>query len=160
MYDKATRRFAVLVVAMYLTSVLGLSVVTATLNTTGSSQVVAGQQKSPAPDTHTSPKRDTIVSTKPWYVRAQARIWFHQNIDGYHAEWKCIDNIIHKESRWIPNLYNTQGSGAYGLGQVKNSAPYTKNKPLKQFKVAIKYAIHKYGTLCNAWHAWQRQGWY
>ena len=158
MYDKATRRFSVLVVAMYLTSVLGLSVVTATSETPAGSQVAEAPRGSASRTTNSTPKRDTIVSTKPWYVRAEAKRWFHQNIDGYHAEWKCIDNIIHKESRWIPNLHNTQGSGAYGLGQVKNSAPYTKNKPLKQFKTAVKYAIGRYGTLCNAWDAWQRQG--
>ena len=42
----------------------------------------------------------------------------------------------------------------------KEDFPTFLNKPLKQFKIAIKYAIHRYGTLCNAWDAWQRQGWY
>jgi len=159
MHNNATRRFATLILTMYLTYALGLSVVTTTLKQPAGSQVVAGQKESPASTKHSTPKRDTIVSESD-YVRAQARIWFHQNIDGYHAEWICIDEIIHRESRWIPNLWNTQGSEAYGLGQVKGSYHYTHGRPIKQFKVAIKYAIHKYGTMCKALAAHDRQGWY
>lgn len=160
MSNDSTRRYFVLVLAMYLTYLLGLSVVTATYETSVGSQVVEALPDSASSTQHSTPKRDTIVSTKPWYVRAEAKRWYHQNIDGYHAEWKCIDEIIHRESRWIPNLYNTQGSGAYGLGQVKGSDRYTKNKPLAQFKTALRYAIHKYGTLCNALEAHNKQGWY
>jgi hypothetical protein len=95
---------------------------------------------------------------KPSTVRDQAKLWMLQRI--HLEEWQCMDKIIHAESRWIPNLWNSQGSSAYGLGQVKGSHKYTADKPMKQFKVAVKYAIYRYGTLCRAWQAHQSQGWY
>lgn len=159
MFDKPTRRYFMLIFAIYLTALLGLSVVTATPKQSLGSQVAEGPEGSPSSSPHTTPKQDTIVSESD-YVRAQARIWFHQNIDGYHKEWVCIDEIIHRESRWIPDLWNSQGSSAYGLGQLKESYPYTHGRPIKQFKAAIKYAIHRYGTLCNALHHHDQHGWY
>ena len=98
------------------------------------------------------------VDNSPAYVRKQAKLWFLQR--EHLDEWQCIDEIIYRESRWIPNLWNSSGSSAYGLGQVKESYPYTKNKPMKQFIRAIKYAIYRYGTLCNALEVHNRQGWY
>jgi len=159
MFDNATRRYFTLTFAIYLTLLLGLSVVTATPETPLGSQVAEGPESSPSSTHNSTPKRDTIVSESE-LVRANARIWFHQNIDGYHNEWLCIDEIIHRESRWIPNLWNSQGSTAYGLGQVKGSHSYTHNKPLKQFKVAMKYTIHKYGTPCKALAHHDQHGWY
>ena len=159
MFDKPTRRYFTLTFAIYLTLLLGLSVVTATPKQSLGSQVAEGPKGSPSSSPHTTPKRDTIVSESD-YVRAQARIWFHQNIDGYHKEWVCIDEIIYRESRWIPNLYNTQGSGAYGLGQLKGSDKWTANKPLKQFKAAIKYGVGRYGTLCAGLDFHNQHGWW
>lgn len=169
MFDKATRQYFTLIFAIYLTALLGLSVVTATMKTPLGNQVAEAPQDSASRTTNSTPKRDTIVpkkiaplgyKTDPEYVRSQARIWFHTHIDGYHEEWVCIDEIIHRESRWIPNLHNSQGSTAYGLGQVKDSHHYTKNKPILQFKVAIRYAIHKYGTMCAALQHHDEHGWY
>ena len=100
------------------------------------------------------------VDNSPKYVdniRLQAKLWFLQR--EHLDEWKCIDEIIYRESRWTVNAQNPTTS-AFGLGQVKNSKPYTYNKPMKQFIRAIKYAIYRYGTLCNALEAHNRQGWY
>jgi len=159
MYDKPTRRFAMLSLTMYLTLVIGLSLALITHEPQRKSEPEGNSSQ--LVTTNSTPKRYPIALIQdPEYVRSQARIWFHQNIDGYHEEWLCIDEIIYRESRWIPNLYNTQGSGAYGLGQVKGSDKYTKNKPLLQFKVALRYAIHRYGTPCAALKEHNKQGWY
>lgn len=98
------------------------------------------------------------VDNSPAYVRKQAKLWFLQR--EHLDEWKCIDEIIYRESRWIHSIWNSSGSSAYGLGQLKNSYKWTKNKPLKQFKKATLYAIYRYGTLCNALEAHNKQGWY
>ena len=160
MFDKATRRYFTLIFAIYLTALLGLSVVTATKQESLGSQVAEGPEGSPSSSPHTTPKRDTIVSENitPSTIRDQARIWFYKR--GYPLEWKCIDQVIWRESRWIPNQWNSQGSTAYGLGQVKGSHSYTANKPMKQFKVAVRYAIHKHGTLCKALKHHDTHGWY
>lgn len=161
MYDKPTRRFGVLILTMYLTAVIGFSAVTE--NQASEIKNRGGGKPegySLQLGTNPTPKRHSITKNQldPEYVRSQARIWFLQR--EHLDEWKCIDTIIHRESRWIPNLWNSQGSSAYGLGQVKNSYKYTKNKPLAQFKRAVLYAIYRYGTLCNALKAHNKQGWY
>ena len=97
---------------------------------------------------------------KPPTARDIAKTWFLTEVDGYYDEWKCMDKIIYAESRWVPNLWNSQGSSAYGLGQVKGSYDYTADNPLKQFKVAVKYVIHRYGTPCAGWSFHQKMGWY
>jgi hypothetical protein len=104
----------------------------------------------------------TVVAEEgiPPTIRDIAKTWFLIEVDGYYDEWKCMDKIIYAESRWIPDLWNSQGSEAYGLGQVKGSYDYTAGKPLKQFKVAVKYVIARYGTPCKGWSFHQKMGWY
>lgn len=157
MYDKPTRRFGVLILTMYLTLVIGLSLALITHEPQRKSEPAGNSSQ--LVTTNSPPKRYPITLLQnPEYVRSQARIWFLQR--EHLDEWKCIDTIIHRESRWIPNLWNSQGSSAYGLGQVKESYPYTHNKPLKQFIRAVKYAKARYGTMCAAKRAHDRQGWY
>ena len=156
MYDKATRRYFTLIFAIYLTLSLGLSAVTESQAQQERLQIggkPAGYSLQPA--TTPTPKRHPIVP-----IKKQARLWMLEKIDAPLSEWLCAKEIIHRESRWIPNLRNSQGSTAYGLGQVKGSEKYTKNKPLKQFKVAIRYMIHKHQTPCNSLDFHDEHGWY
>lgn len=107
----------------------------------------------------THDNRQPVPTVKePLTIRQKAKAWTLQRTG--KREWKCADNIIERESRWIPNLWNSQGSSAYGLGQLKESYKWTKNKPMKQYIKAIKYMIYRYDTMCNAWKFWQRNGWY
>lgn len=161
MHNQATRRFFTLITLTYLTLVIGLSAVTESQAQQQSIQIGGKPEGySLQLGTNPTPKRHSITKNQlhPEYVRSQARIWFLQR--EHLDEWECIDEIIHRESRWIPNLWNSQGSSAYGLGQVKESYPYTHNKPMKQFIRAVKYAIYRYGTMCAALDAHNRQGWY
>lgn len=160
MFDKPTRRYFTLTFAIYLTLLLGLSVVTATMKTPVGNQVAEAPKGSASLTTNSTPKQDTIVSEKgtPPTIRKHAKTWFLKRSG--MREWGCISGIIYRESRWIPNLWNSQGSEAYGLGQVKGSHKYTANKPMKQFKVAVKYAITRYGTLCKAKQFHDQNGWY
>ena len=152
-----TRRFAMLSLTMCLTLVIGLSLALITHEPQRKSEPEGNSSQ--LVTTNTPPKRYPITLIQdPEYVRSQARIWFLQR--EHLNEWLCIDEIIYRESRWIPNLHNTQGSGAYGLGQVKGSYHYTHGRALKQFITAVKYAIHRYGTMCAALDAHNRQGWY
>lgn len=103
-------------------------------------------------------------------IRKRAKLWTLQRI--HLAQWRCIDTIIYRESRWIPSLFNTQSNTnehsteqqqhetAYGLGQVKGSYKYTKNKPMKQYKRAVKYMIARYDTFCRAKAHHDKWGWY
>jgi hypothetical protein len=87
-----------------------------------------------------------------------AKYWIKDR--GHLEDWKYIDYIIYKESRWIHSLWNSQGSSAYGLGQLKGSYEWTKNKPMKQFKKAIAYMLYRYGTFEEAYIFHKKNGWY
>jgi hypothetical protein len=71
-------------------------------------------------------------------------------------QYACLDSIIQGESRWRPYVWNTKGSGAFGLGQAKPAskmAPYGDDymtSPLTQVKFVIGYTAKKYGSACNA----------
>ena len=102
--------------------------------------------------------RKSVDNSKELSIRAKAKLWITNR--GHLEDWKYIDYIIHKESRWIPNLWNQQGSTAYGLGQLKNSYKWTKNKPMKQFVKAIKYMLYRYDTFERAYKHHKAKGWY
>lgn len=159
MYDKSTRRYFTLIFAIYLTALLGLSVVTATLENTKSVQVAAEPKGSSAPNHTTPPKRDAYTHEKatPPTIRDIAKTWFLKR--SHLEEWVCIDKLIYRESRWTVNAQNPH-STAFGLGQVKGSRQYTYDKPMKQFKLAVRVAIHKHGTLCRALNHSIKHGWY
>lgn len=149
-----TRRKITLIFAIGLTMLLGLGVAQSPQNTT-TGGAPAGY--SAQTTTTQTPRRDAYTQKK-MDVRQRAKRWLLQRI--HIEEWRCIDEVIWRESRWIPNLWNSQGSNAYGLGQIKGSYDYTKNKPMKQFKVAVRIGIYKHGTLCGMLDHHNKYGWW
>ena len=81
-----------------------------------------------------------------------AIVWDEQQI-------KAFKKIIWLESRWQPTAYNP-ATNAYGLGQLVDSKPYTKDNPYKQIFAAAKYIWHRYGTPTKALAHHERYGWY
>lgn len=160
---QSNKTFVVCVALTFMIYLLGLNAVITTTPQVQSIQVVGESEgKEFALDQTHKPHGDTPMSPQEQARAAKklARTWMLKKIDAPHKEWICAKEIVHRESRWIPNLWNSQGSEAYGLGQVKGSFKYTKNKPLKQFKVAIKYMIHKHQTPCFALAFHDSNGWY
>lgn len=102
--------------------------------------------------------RNPVDNSKKLSIRQKAKLWITNR--GHLEDWKYIDYIIHAESRWIPNLWNKQGSSAYGLGQLKNSYKWTKNQPMKQFIKAIRYMLYRYETFERAYNHHKAKGWY
>lgn len=154
----------------HLTSLLGSLMLIATITLMGF-VTEAGQSKSPAlhpslASSHTYAQKKVYPPiklpphTKKAVLQQKAWLWL-KNRGVPKKQWVCLKKVIHLESRWIPNLWNSQGSDAYGLGQVKGSYHYTKNKPMKQFKVAVRYALHKYEqSFCKALQHHYAHGWY
>lgn len=142
----------------HLTRLIGFVLLAAVITITG----ILADAKHPgsvSPTTQTPEAGMSIVKkSPPLSLKQKAKKWMLARTD--KKEWLCIKKIVHRESRWIPNLWNAQGSDAYGLGQVKGSYHYTKNKPFKQFVVAVRVAIHKHGTLCKALKHHDLHGWY
>lgn len=119
----------------------------------------------PTPVPKLQPKPVTVparVAVSPSVADAQA---YALSVLGA-AEYRCLYSIIQGESRWRPYVWNTKGSGAYGLGQAKPAskmAPYGADymtNAVVQVKWAIGYGQKRYGTLCAAAAFRSARGWW
>lgn len=82
------------------------------------------------------------------------------------SEWAAVDYIISKESGWRHTVWNTTGSGAYGLCQSlpaskmsSAGADYLTN-PVTQMKWCDSYAKARYGGWWSAKSFWQSNKWW
>lgn len=72
-------------------------------------------------------------------------------------EWRCLETIIHLESRWNPRAANKHSS-ARGLFQMLKQKP---NLPVEdQARLGLKYVKHRYGSPCKALHFHLVNGYY
>lgn len=97
-------------------------------------------------------ERTWTPSTSRSFVRSKAasRGWTGR-------EWKCLDEIIHAESRWNPKADNPT-STAYGLfQQLKLNR---KAGVEKQTRLGLRYITSRYGSPCKARAFQLRNGWY
>lgn len=62
-------------------------------------------------------------------------------------EWRCLDYIFTKESRYDHLAKNRQGSSAYGVGQLLKE---TSKDPAIQILHTYKYITKRYQTPCRA----------
>jgi len=79
-------------------------------------------------------------------------------------QFGCLNDIWSRESGWRYNAENA--SGAYGIPQalpgskMASAGPNWQTNPTTQIKWGLGYIKGRYGTPCDAWSAWQVQGWY
>lgn len=62
-------------------------------------------------------------------------------------EWRCLDYIFTKESRYDHLAKNRQGSSAFGIGQLLKE---TSKDPAIQILHTYKYITKRYQTPCRA----------
>lgn len=62
-------------------------------------------------------------------------------------EWRCLDYIFTKESRYDHLAKNRQGSSAFGIGQLLKE---TSKDPAIQILHTYKYITKRYKTPCRA----------
>lgn len=62
-------------------------------------------------------------------------------------EWRCLDYIFTKESRYDHLAKNRQGSSAFGIGQLLKE---TSKEPAIQILHTYKYITKRYQTPCRA----------
>lgn len=89
---------------------------------------------------------------------ARAQIMERASRSGYtRGEARCLDRLIHAESRYRIDAKNPRSS-AYGLFQLLKLKPGT---PLaEQWERGDRYIKARYGTACKAWAHHKRYGWY
>lgn len=80
-----------------------------------------------------------------------------------NTQFKCINELYYKESRWNPEARN---GSHYGIPQLRNKIMLEKN-PLQQVALGIKYIEHRYGTTkhgvpnaCKALQHLKTKGWH
>ncbi|AZM47757.1 hypothetical protein DMB38_19980 [Streptomyces sp. WAC 06738] len=81
------------------------------------------------------------------------------------AQYSCLSNVVYRESSWDPFATNSS-SGAYGLFQalpgskMESAGSDWRTNPLTQMRWGISYMNSRYGSPCDAWYFWQKNGWY
>ncbi len=88
-------------------------------------------------------------------VNTLKQITFYK-LDYSFDEFYCLDQILHKESRWNYKAKNPKSS-AHGLFQMIGNK---EKDPVKQITKGLKYIKHRYGTACNALAHHKAKGWY
>lgn len=109
-------------------------------------------QSTPKPKAKAKPVRTWTPATSRSYVRRHAamRGWTGR-------EWRCLDELIHAESRWNHKADNPD-STAFGLFQQLKLNP--KAGVEKQTRLGLKYVSSRYASPCNAREHQVRNGWY
>lgn len=73
------------------------------------------------------------------------------------AEWPCLRELWHRESRWNPKADNPKSS-AYGIPQILGLEE--RLSPYQQIDRGITYILHRHDTPCQALRHHDRRGWY
>lgn len=85
---------------------------------------------------------------------------------GWGAEqFRCYDNIIMRESRWITTADNPTSS-AYGIPQalpgrkMASAGADWRTNPATQIRWGLGYVKDRFGSPCQAWSFKRAHGWY
>jgi hypothetical protein len=89
-------------------------------------------------------------------VNTLKQITFHK-MDYSFKEFYCLDELLHKESRWNYKAKNPKSS-AFGLFQMIGNK---EQDPIKQIDKGLRYIEHRYsGSACKALAHHKLKGWY
>ena len=98
--------------------------------------------------TTTTPARTTQLSDG---LKAHARQMVQDP-----KQYKCLSQILDKESNWSPTARN---GSHYGIGQMR-STWYRDLSGNAQITETVRYIMHRYGTICDAWAFHQLRNYY
>jgi hypothetical protein len=89
-------------------------------------------------------------------INTLKQITFHK-MDYSFKEFYCLDELLHKESRWNYKAKNPKSS-AFGLFQMIGNK---EKDPIKQIDKGLRYIEHRYsGSACKALAHHKLKGWY
>jgi hypothetical protein len=87
--------------------------------------------------------------------RDAIKLYAHSQIVN-DKQYQCFYKLITKESNWRVNAKN---GSHYGLGQMRN-VKYKNLDGFKQVDWSLRYQKHRYGSPCNAWRFWLKNGYH
>jgi hypothetical protein len=82
------------------------------------------------------------------------------------SQWSCLDALWTRESHWETEVWNYQGSGAYGIPQslpaskMASAGPDWQTNAATQIRWGLSYIAGRYSTPCGAWSHETENGWY
>jgi hypothetical protein len=91
------------------------------------------------------------------YNKALAKRYAWVGYGWKDMQWRCVEYIFTKESRFDHLAKNKEGSSAFGIGQRLKE---TSTEPAIQILHAYKYIKHRYDTPCNAMKFHLRKNYY
>lgn len=106
---------------------------------------------SPILKTKSEHEKESVSTKATWQQKkankAMAKKYAWVGYGWKDMQWRCIDYIFTKESRFDHLAKNQQGSTAFGIGQRLKERS---KDPAVQILHAYKYITHRYGTPCKA----------
>lgn len=102
------------------------------------------------------------INSYPQVIHNPQKLWKSRvkraTVSRYnHKQWRCLDELIQRESGWRLNADNPH-STAFGLFQLLKLDP--KSKLQKQIEHGLRYIQHRYDSPCDALDHHNRKGWY
>jgi hypothetical protein len=120
------------------------------------------ERPAPAP----SPHKPAPVGAAP-SGSLQAYAQYLLNKVGLGGQFGCLNLVINRESGWRVEVWNTGGSGAYGIGQALPAgkmavagADYMTSGYTQLRWMIDDYIVPQYTTPCGAWAHEVAMGWY
>ncbi len=87
--------------------------------------------------------------------RDAIKLYAHSQIVN-DSQYQCFYKLMTKESNWRVNAKN---GSHYGIGQMRN-VKYKNLDGFKQVDWSKRYIENRYGSMCNAWRFWLKNGYH
>jgi hypothetical protein len=87
--------------------------------------------------------------------RDALKLYAHSQIVN-DSQYQCFYKLITKESNWRVNAKN---GSHYGIGQMRN-IKYKNLDGFQQVNWSKRYIENRYGSMCNAWRFWLKNGYH
>jgi len=110
-------------------------------------------------DTPTSePQLKETVQTS--WSKVDSKAYARDKLSAWQdKQWSCLNSLWAKESAWNPKAFNSvrvMGKHAGGIPQLLGLDPDTPAP--QQIERGLNYIYYRYGTPCDAWSHWKRNG--
>jgi hypothetical protein len=97
------------------------------------------------------------------WTKADSKAYARDKLSEWQdKQWSCLNSLWGKESAWNPKAYNSirvMGKHAGGIPQLLGLDPVTTPAP-RQIERGLSYIYYRYGTPCEAWKFFVRNGWH
>lgn len=111
-------------------------------------------------DNSKSTTNTTDKVVKVAWSKADSKAYARDKLNEWRDEqWSCLNQLWGKESAWNPDAYNSvrvMGKHAGGIPQLLGLDPDT--PATRQIERGLDYIYYRYGTPCEAWYHWKRNG--